>query len=81
MTTLEIEEAAADDEELSAVRQCINGKQWGQILNKCYLLCSDELCVIKKLVLRRTRIVNAKKLRRIVLSRAHDGHLDIFSTA
>lgn len=81
MTTLEIEEAAADDEELSAVRQCINGKQWGQIPNKCYLLCSDELCAIKKLILRRTRIVNAKKLRRIVLSRAHDGHLDIFSTA
>ena len=78
MTTIEVEKASADDEELLAVRQCINGKQWDQILNKCYPLCSDELCAIKKLILRRTRIVNAKKLRRIALSSAHDvspGHL------
>ena len=26
MTTREVEDASADDEELSAVRQCINGK-------------------------------------------------------
>ena len=33
------------------------------------------------MILRRTRIVSAKKLRRIALSRAHDGHLEIISTA
>ena len=37
-TTREVEEASADDEELSAVRQCINGKPWDQLVYKRYLL-------------------------------------------
>lgn len=63
MTTREVEEACAEDEELLAVRQCINGKPWDQLVYKRYLLCSDELCSIGKLVLRGTRIVIPKKLR------------------
>ena len=77
MTTREVEEASADDEELLAVRQCINGKPWDQLVYKRYLMCSGELCAIGKLTLRGTRIVISKKLRPRVLSLAHEGHLGI----
>lgn len=80
MTTREVEEACAEDEELLAVRQCINGKPWDQLVYKRYLLCSDELCSIGKLVLRGTRIVIPKKLRPRVLSLAHEGYLGIVGT-
>ena len=80
MTTREIEEASAGDEELSAVRQCINGKPWDQLVYKQYLPCSGELCTIGKLTLRGTRIVIPKKLRPRVLSIVHEGHLGIVGT-
>ena len=51
MMTREVEEASAADEELSAVRQCISGKLWDQLVYKRYLPCSGELCTIRKLVL------------------------------
>ena len=74
MTTREIEEASAADEELSAVRQCINRKPWDQLVSyKQYLKCSGELCTNVKLILRGTRIVIPKKLRPRVLSIAHEG--------
>ena len=63
MTTREVEEASAADEELSTVRQCISGKPWDQLVYKRYLPCSGELCTIGKLILRGTRIVIRKKLR------------------
>ena len=77
MTTRDVEEASATDEELSAVRQCISGKPWDQLLYKLYLPCSGELCTIGKLILRGTRIVIPKKLRPRV---AHVGHLGIVGT-
>ena len=80
MTTREAEEASAEDEELLAVRQCINGKPWDQLVYKRYLLCSGELCSIGKLVLSGTRIAIPKKLRPRVLSLAHEGHLGIVGT-
>ena len=80
MTTREVEEASAADEELSAVRQCINGKPWDQLVYKRYFPCSGELCTIGKLILRGTRIVIPKKLRPRVLSIAHEGHLGIVGT-
>ena len=80
MTTREVEEASADDEELAAVKQCINGKPWDQLVYKRYLPCSGELCTIGQLVLRGTRIVIPKKLRPRVLSIAHEGHLGIVGT-
>ena len=73
MTTREVEEASADDEELSAVRQCINGKPWDQLVYK-------RSCTIGKLILRGTRIVIPKKLRPRVFSIAHEGHLGIVGT-
>ena len=80
MTTREVEEASSDDEELSAVRQCINGKQWDQLVYKRFLPCSGELCTIGKLILRGTRIVITKKLKSRVLFIAHKGHLVIVGT-
>ena len=77
MTTRDVEEASATDEELSAVRQCISGKPWDQLVYKLYLPCSGELCTIGKLILRGTRIVIPKKLRPRV---AHVGHLGIVGT-
>ena len=74
MTTREVEEASATDEELSAVRQCISGKPWDQLVYKRYLPCSGELCAIGKLILRGTRNVIPKKLRPRVLSIAHEDH-------
>ena len=64
MTTREVEEASAIDEELCAVKECLNGKP-----------CSSELCSIGQLILRGTRIVIPKKLRPRVLSLTHEGHL------
>ena len=80
MTTREVEEASADDEELSEVRKCINGKPWDQLAHKQYLPCSGELCSFGQLILRGTRIVIPKKLRPRVLSLAHEGHLGIVGT-
>ena len=80
MTTREVEEASAIDEELCAVKECLNGKPWDQLAYKKYLPCSGELCSIGQLILRGTRIVIPKKLRPRVLSFAHEGHLGIVGT-
>ena len=80
MTTREVAEASAGDEELSEVRKCINGKPWDQLAYKQYLPCSGELCSFGQLILRGTRIVFPKKLRPRVLSLAHEGHLGIVGT-
>ena len=80
MTTREVEEASAADEELSVVGQCIIVKPWDQLVFKRYLPCSDELCTIGKLILRGTRIVIPKKRRPRVLSIAHEGHLGTVGT-
>ena len=80
MTTREVEEASAIDEELCAVKECLNGKPWDQLAYKKYLPCSSELCSIGQLILRGTRIVIPKKLRPRVLSLAHEGHLGIVGT-
>ena len=80
MTTREVEEASGDNEELSAVRQCISGKPWDQLVYKRFLPCSGELCTIGKLILGGTRIVIPKRLRPRVLSISHEGHLGIVGT-
>ena len=79
-TLWEVEEASAIDEELCAVKECLNGKPWDQLAYKRYLPCSSELCNIGQLILRGTGIVIPKKLRPRVLSLAHEGHLVIVGT-
>ena len=80
MTTREVEEASAEDEELSAIRKCIDGESWDQLAYKQYIPCSGELCTIGQLILRGTRIVIPKKLRPRILSLAHEGHLGVVGT-
>ena len=46
MTTREVEKASAEDEELSAIRKCIDGESWDQLAYKQYIPCSGELCTI-----------------------------------
>ena len=61
VTTREVEEASAADEELSAVRQCISGKPWDQLVYKRYLPCSGELCTIGKLVLSEEQELSSRR--------------------
>ena len=74
MSTREIEEASAVDEELSNLRKCHRENRWNGLQNKRYLLVRDEISLIGKLVLRGTRIVIPKSLREKVLQIAHEGH-------
>ena len=78
LTTREIEEASADDEELREVRKAIATGQF----EKCrqYMTVAGELCVIGQLVLRGTRIIIPSKLQPRTLALAHEGHLGVVGT-
>ena len=80
VTIHEIEEASAEDGELSAIKKCINGESWEQLVFKQYIPCSGDLCMTGQLILRGTRIVIPKRLELRILSLAHEGHLDIVGT-
>jgi hypothetical protein len=71
MSTREVEEAAAIDEELSELRQAIKTGHFDQC--KPYMPIAGELCVIGQLVLRGTRIIMPAKLRPRALVLAHAG--------
>ena len=79
MTTREIEEASAKDEEFCELRNCIMRGTWRNDQLKQYIPVASELCVIGKLILRGTRIVIPSKLRSRVLTLAHEGHPGIVS--
>ena len=79
MTTCEIEEASAEDEEFSELRNCIMRGTWRNDQLKQYIPVASELCVIGKLILRGTRIVIPSQLRSRVLTLAHKGHPGIVS--
>ena len=74
MTTREIEDASAEDEGLSELRNCIAGATGRKDQLKQYIPVASELCVIGKLILRGTRIVIPSKLRSRVFTLAHEGH-------
>ena len=78
LTTREIEEASADDEELSLVRQALEKGRFDTC--KQYTLVAGELCMIGQLLLRGTQIVIPKKLRPRVLALAYEGHLGVVGT-
>ncbi|XP_021353566.1 uncharacterized protein K02A2.6-like [Mizuhopecten yessoensis] len=79
LSTRQIEEESAVDEELCNVRKCIKTQRWHELTNKRYLAVKDELCIIGMLVLRGTRIVIPETLRETVLKLAHEGHPGIVS--
>ena len=78
LTTREIEEASADDEELKEVRKAIATGRF----EKCrqYMTVAGELCVIGQLVLRGTCVIIPSKLQPRTLALAHEGHLGVIGT-
>ena len=73
LSTRAIEEASAEDDELTKVRQAIDNGRFDGC--KPYAMVASELCKIGQLILRGTRIVVPQKLRPRVLALAHEGHL------
>ena len=78
LSTREVEEASATDEELTVLREAIKTGRFDQC--KTYALAAGELCVIGQLVLRGTRMVLPNKLRPQAVALAHEGHLGIVGT-
>ena len=79
LTTREIEEASADDEELKEVSKAIATGQF----EKCrqYMTVVGEMCVIGQLVLSRILcIIIPSKLQPRTLALAHEGHLGVVGT-
>ena len=68
MTAREIEEAAAVDQELTAVRECIKTDRWEKCPNTAYKTLRDELTCLGKFVLRESRIVIPEKLCQRVMA-------------
>ena len=75
----EIEEVSFQDEELEVVRKGLETGHWSKA-PKAYELVSYELACIGQVVLRGTRIVVPRKLRKRVLDLAHQGHQGIVKT-
>lgn len=80
MTAREIEEASAEDEELTEVRRSIKTENWNDCPNPVCRTLRNELTTLGKLVLRGTRIVIPKSLRDRVVDIAHEGHQGIVKT-
>ena len=78
LTTREIEEASAVDEELIEVRKAITKGQFDGC--KQYMAVAGGICIIGQLVLRGTRIIIPKKLQPRTLALAHEGHLGVVGT-
>lgn len=79
MSTREVEEISADDEEISDLRDCVNSDKWDKSMRN-FLPMRYEFCSVGKLVLRGTRIVIPKGLRKRCIELAHEGHLGIVGT-
>ena len=75
----EIEEVSFQDEKLEVVREALETGHWSKA-PKAFELVSHELACIGQVVLRGTRIVVPRKLRRRVLDLAHEGHQGIVKT-
>ena len=69
LTTHEIEEASADDEELKEVSKAIAMGQFEK-----YMTVAGEMCVIGQLVLSHICIIIPSKLQSRTLALAHEGH-------
>ena len=67
MTTREIEEVSFRDDEISRLRESVTNATWDKHEQNQFIHIKDELCVIGYLVLRGTRIVVPRELRKRVL--------------
>ena len=76
----EIDVASKHDPELVELRQCIQTGDWSKCSCKEYLPVRQELCTYGNLLLRGTRIIIPKELRKRVLELAHKGHQGIVKT-
>lgn len=79
MTAKEVERASKDDVELEKVRECIKTGDFSSC-DVAYRAVRDELAMVGYVILRQTRIVIPTKLRKEVLSLAHQGHQGIVKT-
>ena len=77
LTAKQVELVSDSDPEIASLRQYILSGDWSQCRMTAYVCVKDELCVLRKLVLRGTRIVVPKGLRGEVLRFAHEGHQGI----
>ena len=75
----EIEKASACDEELSMVRDAVRSGRLEE-LPKSYRNVGAEITILRKLILRGTRLVIPKSLRARILDLAHEGHQGIVKT-
>ena len=73
ITIQEIEEASAEDEEITVLRKCVQTNDW-TVGEPAFKAVRNELTVLGKLVLRGTRLVIPRKLCRQLLDLAHEGH-------
>jgi transposase InsO family protein len=80
MSIREIEIESAKDEELSSVRQYIQMGNWKDCKMLSYSAIKNELCSVGQVIMRGSRIVIPKSLRREVLKLAHEGHQGITKT-
>ena len=77
MTTREIEEASAVDEELENLRLRIETGDWENPKCARYKHVREELCVLGKIKLMGTRIVIPQKLCARVIELGHEGYQGI----
>lgn len=76
MTPKDIEQASADDREMTSLRKAIRTGVWTDV-PKEYSKVKDELCVKGKLILRGQRIVVPKSLQKQIITLSHEGHQGI----
>ena len=74
VTTKEIEQESATDEELGNVRHNILSGDWKNGETSEYRAINTELCCYGKLILRGTRVVIPHALQTRLLEIAHEGH-------
>ena len=79
LTIEEIETASIQDEELKVMSECLQSGDWEKE-PKAIVMVRNELTKIGQIVLRGTRIIVPRELRKRVLDLAHEGHQGIVKT-
>jgi len=80
LTAKELERASSQDAELLSVRRYILSGEWADCKLPHYVAIKEELCVIGHIIMRGSRIIIPKSMRKDVLKLAHEGHQGIVKT-